>query len=95
MFLTPRMPEIGLAANLFYNAIRDRIQESANRLLAERTADLGGALKTLIAGALPAAVRPDLSGLRLAALTFTVGETGLGIGGSAEGVLGLGGQPLP
>lgn len=88
-------PEIGLAANLFYNAIRDRIQESANRLLAERTADLGGALRTLITGSLPAAVRPDLSGLRLAALTFTVGETGLGIGGSAEGVLGLGGQPPP
>ncbi len=83
-------PEIGLAANLFYNAIRDRIQESANRLLAERTADLGGALNRLIAGALPAAVRPDLSGLRLGVLTFTVGEAGLGIAGAAEGTLSLG-----
>jgi hypothetical protein len=87
--------EIAFAANLFYDAIRDRIEETANKLLAERTGDLGAALNAALAGALPPAVRADLSGLRLVALKFTVGETGLGIAGSAEGVLRLGGQPPP
>ena len=87
--------EIAFAANLFYDAIRDRIQEAANKLLAARTGDLGAALNALLAGALPPAVRADLSGLRLVALSFTLGETGLGIAGAAEGVLGLGVQPPP
>jgi hypothetical protein len=87
-------PAVAVLAGLFYDAIRKRIHETANALLAERTREawtaLGATLGGEIAGAAPAGIAPDLSGLRLERLSITPGDRGLGITGEASGVLRLG-----
>jgi hypothetical protein len=85
--------EIGLAANLFYDQIRGRIQETANGLLAERADDLSMSLRGILGDALPAALTPRVSDLRLGSLAITVEATGVRLAGTAEGVLTLGGEP--
>lgn len=83
-------PDHGMAASLFYDQIRDRIETQANTLLAERSQGLQDALGANLAKGLPPDLAPDLSNLRITDLKFKVGETGLTLDGSAEGVLTLG-----
>jgi hypothetical protein len=83
-------PDQGMMANLFYDRIRARIESEANGLLAERSKGFRSALKAALAAGLPQNLAPDLSGLRIADLGFRVGDKGLSLSGSAEGVLTLG-----
>ena len=83
-------PDQGMAASLFYDQIRDRIETQANALLAERSQVLREALGTILGQGLRANLAPNLSGLRISNLKLTVGETGLTLDGSAEGALTIG-----
>jgi hypothetical protein len=85
-------PDQWLRANLFYDRIRARIETALNSLLAERTKGLHNALTGMLAAGLPPNLAPDLSTLRIADLRFHVGEAGLAVTGTADGVLRLGGR---
>lgn len=87
-------PDQGLLANLFHDRIRERIEAEASRLLAERSLGIKEALGAGLAADLPAALAPDLSGLRVTELRIAVRETGLGLAGSVAGPLRLG-PPAP
>lgn len=82
-------PDQGMMANLFYNRIRAGIESEANGLLAERSKGFPSALEAALATGLPPGLAPDLSELRIADLRFRVGDKGLSLSGSAEGVLTL------
>jgi len=83
-------PDHGLMANLFYDRIRARIEAEANTLLAGRSKGLHDALAATLASGLPPNLAPDLSNLSIAELRFSVGEAGLTVAGTADGVLDLG-----
>ena len=83
-------PDQGMMANLFYNRIRAGIESEANGLLAERGKGFRSALEAALETGLPSSLAPDLSKLRISDLRFRVGDKGLSLSGSAEGVLTLG-----
>jgi len=83
-------PDQELTANLFYDRIRTRIETAANDLLAERNEALRDTLSATLTAALPPNLAPDLSNLRIAELRFLLGDAGLTVAGTADGVLKLG-----
>ena len=85
-------PDLGLMANLFYDRIRTRIETAANNMLAERNKAIQDTLSDTLAADLPPNLAPDLSNLRIAELRFRVGDAGLTVTGTADGVLKLGGS---
>lgn len=91
----PADPNLDLVTGLFHERIRGRIESEANRLLAERSGGLRDALAAALAGELPAALAPDLSGLRVSSLEIEVRETGLGLRGTLAGPLRLGASAGP
>jgi hypothetical protein len=90
-----RDPDQELMANLFYQRIRSLIETEADDQLATRTDGVRGALQATMADGLPAKLAPDLSNLRIADLRIEVGQKGLTLSGSAEGVLNLGHTDVP
>jgi len=82
--------EQGLMADLFYERISARVETEANRLLAERTKGLRDAFTATLATGLPPNLAPDFSDLRIEDLRFRVGDSGLTVAGTADGVLKLG-----
>jgi hypothetical protein len=82
-------PAQGLMADLFHDRVRARLETEANRLLAARTEGLRDALAATLAEVVSPGLAPDVSGLRVAELRFGVGEAGLTVTGSLEGVLRL------
>jgi hypothetical protein len=83
-------PDQDLIANLFYQRIRARIETEANGLLEARSTGVRSTLQAALAEGLPSRLAPSLSDLRIASLGFEVGQRGLTLSGSAEGVLKLG-----
>jgi hypothetical protein len=88
-------PNQELMANLFYDRIRARIEAEVNSFVAERTKGLQDALMAMLAAGLAPTLAPDLSNLRIAELRFRVGEQGLTLVGTVDGVLKLGRSHSP
>ena len=84
-------PAVSMLAGMAYDAIRKRVHDTANALLAERTQaawrSLAESLRAETAVGSADAIQADVSGLRLARLTIIPRETGLAITGEATGTL--------
>jgi hypothetical protein len=82
-------PDQALAISLFYERVRDALDQAANELLHERSgavrASIQAALDRVLAQADLPGVGLDLSGVALRDLRLEVGETGLRLNGTAGG----------
>jgi hypothetical protein len=78
-------PDTELILALFYERIRERLQQMADEALAQRLAAAQAGLEAQIGGWLAGRGRVDLSGLRLTALSVDLSEGRIGLSGQAQG----------
>lgn len=90
-------PDQALAAGVFYERIRDALDQAANALLGEHTGDVRVALEAALGRVLARAelngVRLDLSGVTLHDLRLEVGTAGLRVIGAAGGQVRVKAEP--
>ncbi len=90
-------PDQALAAGVFYERIRDALDQAANALLGEHTGDVRVALEAALGRVLARAelngVRLDLSGVTLRDLRLEVGTAGLRVIGAAGGQVRVSTEP--